>query len=193
MSVIYGECDHIQRRDLWTTLCLLSEVDNEVPWCVLGDFNVVLDASEIRGRIADTTNAMNEFKECITEAALVNLPFTGCFFSWHNSSMGSRSLWKRLDRVLVNEAWLVKWPLTKYLCALPSTSDHSPLILSGYDRNYEKGMFRFDNFLANQPGFINTVWSTWKHTIYGTRMYGVITKMKALKPVFRAQRKRKGT
>ncbi|KAL0291780.1 UNVERIFIED_CONTAM: hypothetical protein Sradi_7013600 [Sesamum radiatum] len=52
MSVIYGECDHIQRRDLWTTLCLLSEVDNEVPWCVLGDFNVVLDASEIRGRIA---------------------------------------------------------------------------------------------------------------------------------------------
>ncbi|KAL0295347.1 UNVERIFIED_CONTAM: hypothetical protein Sradi_6840000 [Sesamum radiatum] len=134
---------------------------------------------------------MNEFKECITAAALVNLPFTGCFFSWHNSSMGSRSLWKRLDRVLVNEAWLVKWPLTKVLVCTAEHIRPLTLILSGYDRNYEQGMFRFDNFLAKQPGFINTVWSTWKHSIYGTRMYGVITKMKALKP-FRAQRKKKG-
>ncbi|KAK4411703.1 putative ribonuclease H protein [Sesamum angolense] len=40
-----------------------------------------------------------------------------------------RSLWKRLDRMLVNEAWLDKWPNASYISALPSTSDHSPLII----------------------------------------------------------------
>ncbi|KAL0293427.1 UNVERIFIED_CONTAM: hypothetical protein Sradi_6937300, partial [Sesamum radiatum] len=135
---------------------------------------------------------MSEFRECISAAALVHLPFTGCYFSWHNCSDGSRSLWKRLDRVLVNEVWLTQWPLSKYFCALPITSDHSPLILAGYTHNQIKGMFRFDNFLANQPGFHNAVWSIWRHNIHGTQMYAVVKKLKALKPIFRMQRKDMG-
>ncbi|KAL0282167.1 UNVERIFIED_CONTAM: hypothetical protein Sradi_7269900 [Sesamum radiatum] len=83
-------------------------------------------------------------------------------------------------------------PQSKYICALPSTSDHSPLILAGYDANGITGSFRFDNFLAKQSGFLNSVWSIWRHPIHGTRMYAVVTKLKALKPVFRRQRKQKG-
>ncbi|KAL0292368.1 UNVERIFIED_CONTAM: hypothetical protein Scaly_2594100 [Sesamum calycinum] len=43
-----------------------------------------------------------------------------------NICTGSRSLCKRLDRMLVNKAWLDKWPNASYISALPSTSDHSP-------------------------------------------------------------------
>ncbi|KAL0292777.1 UNVERIFIED_CONTAM: hypothetical protein Sradi_6973500 [Sesamum radiatum] len=75
-----------------------------------------------------------------------------------------------------------------YLC-FTQHLDHSPLILSGYDRVREQGIFRFDNFLAKLPGFLVAVSNIWNHRIYGTPMYGVVTKLKALKQTFRAQRK----
>ncbi|KAL0293974.1 UNVERIFIED_CONTAM: LINE-1 reverse transcriptase, partial [Sesamum calycinum] len=111
--------------------------------------------------------------------ALYILPFTGCHYTWHNCSEGSRSLWKRLDRMLVNEAWLDKWPNSAYTAALPSTSDHSPLILQGENRVTDHGFFRFDNYLAKQSGFIDSVHRIWRHKIHGTAMmvYSVAVKM----------------
>ncbi|KAL0355542.1 UNVERIFIED_CONTAM: hypothetical protein Sradi_4001100 [Sesamum radiatum] len=155
MTVVYGECDLGRRRGLWSGLCELAEANSEVPWCVLGDFNAIVDTSEACGRAVDVGPSMTDFRDCIRIAALVYLPFTGCPFTWHNCSEGSRSLWKRLDRVLVNDAWLVKWPQASYVCALP-------------------------------------VHNVWRHSIYGTKMFGVVTKLKALKSTFRAQRKAKG-
>ncbi|KAL0290467.1 UNVERIFIED_CONTAM: hypothetical protein Sradi_7049900 [Sesamum radiatum] len=164
----------------------------EAPWSVLGDFNAVLDVSESCGRSAENTSAMAEFRDVITEVGLIHIPFTGCPFTWHNCSEGSRSLWRRLDRVLVNEIWLAHWPHASYLSALPGTSDHSPLVLRGAVQRSSGGIFRFDNFLTDLPGFIDAVRGVWRHQIYGTCMYGVVCKLKSLKTVFRAQRKTKG-
>ncbi|KAL0285068.1 UNVERIFIED_CONTAM: hypothetical protein Sradi_7183200 [Sesamum radiatum] len=182
----------IRRRDLWSGLCVLADDCADDPWCVLGDFNAIVDSSEACGRAVEFGASMAEFRDCISSTALLHLPFTGCPFTWHNCSEGSRSLWKRLDRVLVNETWVVLWPQASYVCALPGTSDHSPIILSGSDGRLEKGCFRFDNFLARQPGFLNSVSSIWRHSIFGTQMFSVVKKLKALKPIFRAQRKAKG-
>ncbi|KAL0294970.1 UNVERIFIED_CONTAM: hypothetical protein Sradi_6858100 [Sesamum radiatum] len=189
-TVVYGECDLVRRRLLWEELRNISAATADVPWCVLGDFNIVVDASESCGRTAESTPAMAEFREFIGDAALVHLPFTGCPFTWHNCSEGNRSLWRRLDRILVNDAWVEVWPLSSYLSALPQTSDHSPLVLMGAPRP-QGGIFRFDNFLSSQPGFINSVRQVWSHSIYGTHMYAITRKLKALKPIFRAQRKLK--
>ncbi|KAL0293632.1 UNVERIFIED_CONTAM: hypothetical protein Scaly_3138000 [Sesamum calycinum] len=104
---------------------------------------------------------MAEFRSCIFDTGLVQLPSTGCPFTWHNCSEGTRSLWKRLDRMLVNEAWLEAWPDSSYICALPSTSDHSPLVLTGTHRDAEHAIFRFDNYLARQPGFLELVTNIW--------------------------------
>ncbi|KAL0420875.1 UNVERIFIED_CONTAM: hypothetical protein Slati_3110400 [Sesamum latifolium] len=192
ISIVYGDCDSIRRRRLWEGLQNLAEAITEDPWCVLGDFNAVIDVSESCGRSSETTIAMAEFREFITEAGLVHLPFMGCPYTWHNCSEGSRGLWVCLDKVLVNEIWLVHWPHSSYLCDLPCTSDHSPLILRGSVQRPTGGMFRFDNFLAEQPGFIDSVRGVWSHHIYGNQMYGVVCKLKALKLLFRAQRKVKG-
>ncbi|KAL0290461.1 UNVERIFIED_CONTAM: hypothetical protein Sradi_7049300 [Sesamum radiatum] len=112
---------------------------------------------------------MAEFRDVITEVGLIHIPFTGCPFTWHNCSEGSRSLWRRLDRVLVNEIWLAHWPHASYLSALPGTSDHSPLVLGGGSKVFG-GIFRFDNFLTDLPGFIDAVRGVWRHQIYGTCM-----------------------
>ncbi|KAL0302332.1 UNVERIFIED_CONTAM: hypothetical protein Scaly_3035200 [Sesamum calycinum] len=145
---------------------------------VLGDFNAVIDDSEVCGRAADTSASMTEFRNCIRDTELVQLPFTGCPYTWHNCSDGTRSLWKRLDRMLANLALLEVWPSSAYISALPSTSDHSPLILTGMDRITERAIFRFDNYLVQLPGFLESVESIWKHRFIGTAMYDVVCKLK---------------
>ncbi|KAL0313681.1 UNVERIFIED_CONTAM: hypothetical protein Scaly_2910900 [Sesamum calycinum] len=99
---------------------------------------------------------------------------------------------EELDRMLVNLAWLDVWPSSSYISALPSTSDHSPLILTGMDRMAERAIFRFDNYLVQLPGFLESVESIWKHRIIGTAMYDVVCKLKNLKAVFRRQKKQTG-
>ncbi|KAL0294292.1 UNVERIFIED_CONTAM: hypothetical protein Sradi_6894300 [Sesamum radiatum] len=192
ISVVYGDCDPIRRRLLWGELLTLSSAIVDSPWCALGDFNIVIDESESRGGSAEVSYAMAEFREFILDAGLIHLPYTGCPFTWHNCSTGSRSLWRRLDRALVNDIWLDRWPQSSYLSALPQTSDHSPLLLLGAERRPIGGVFRFENFLISQPGFLNSVKHVWRHHIHGNGLYGVTRKLKALKPVFRAQRKAKG-
>ncbi|KAL0284425.1 UNVERIFIED_CONTAM: hypothetical protein Sradi_7198200 [Sesamum radiatum] len=114
-------------------------------------------------------------------------------FTWHNCSRDARSLWKRLDRLLVNDRWLENWPDTTYVSLGARTSDHSPLVLRGDTSNRVAGMFRFDNYLARSTEFIPAVRRVWRHHIVGSAMYAVTRKLKALKPIFRAQRQRKGT
>ncbi|KAL2240836.1 UNVERIFIED_CONTAM: hypothetical protein Sindi_0724800 [Sesamum indicum] len=53
-------------------------------------------------------------------------------------------------------------------------------------------MLRFDNYLAHSPEFIHNVQNIWHHEIVGIPMYAVTRKLKALKPVFRLQRRNKG-
>ncbi|KAL0292615.1 UNVERIFIED_CONTAM: Transposon TX1 uncharacterized protein [Sesamum calycinum] len=99
---------------------------------------------------------------------LLPLPMQGERFTWHNCSLDGRSLWKRLDRLLVNDIWMERWPNLYYTCLTPRTSDHSPLVLKGDCRNMQVSLFRFDNYLALSPGFLASVHSIWRHPIVGT-------------------------
>ncbi|KAL0455350.1 UNVERIFIED_CONTAM: LINE-1 reverse transcriptase [Sesamum latifolium] len=96
----------------------------------------------------------------------------GELFTWHNCSY--------------------EWPDSVYRSLAPRTSDHSPLLLTGYSSLPRASMFHFDNYLAQSPGFIQTVQDVWRHNIVGTGMYAVTRKLKALKPVFMRQRRNKG-
>ncbi|KAK4384548.1 hypothetical protein Sango_3049100 [Sesamum angolense] len=182
ITVIYGEYDLIPRRSLWRCIEQLASDICDDPWLITGDFNAVIDDSEVSGNAADTSQSMTEFRECVTKSELLHLPFTGAPFTWHNSSEGGRSLWKRLDRMLVNETWLAVWPLSKYLCSTLRTSDHAPLIIQGEQGHMATSMFRFENIILIS-GFLNSVQDTWKHHIVGTAMYTLTRKLKALKPV----------
>ncbi|KAL0293492.1 UNVERIFIED_CONTAM: hypothetical protein Sradi_6934200 [Sesamum radiatum] len=192
ITVVYGVNDVIGRRVLWADLVRLSTITANEPWLVGGDFNTVLDASEVCGQSGDIRGAAEEFQGCLQDTGLIALPVQGERFTWHNCSRDSRSLWKRLDRLLVNDRWLMNWPSTTYVSLTARTSDHSPLILRGDTTARTVGMFRFDNYLARSTEFTPSVHRIWQHRIVGTAMYAVTRKLKALKPIFRAQRRKKG-
>ncbi|KAL0455531.1 UNVERIFIED_CONTAM: hypothetical protein Slati_0892300 [Sesamum latifolium] len=84
------------------------------------------------------------------------------------------------------------WSDSVYRSVAPRTSDHSPLVLTGNSSLPRASMFRFDNYLALSPGFTQTVQDVWRHNIVGIRMFAMTRKLKALKPVFRRQRRDKG-
>ncbi|KAL2224771.1 UNVERIFIED_CONTAM: hypothetical protein Sindi_3055400 [Sesamum indicum] len=54
--------------------------------------------------------AMEEFNAGIQEAGLIPMPMQGEWYTWHNCSTNSRSLWKKLDRFLINDRWLARFP-----------------------------------------------------------------------------------
>ncbi|KAL0302257.1 UNVERIFIED_CONTAM: hypothetical protein Scaly_3037800, partial [Sesamum calycinum] len=192
ITVVYGANEVSARRELWQGLIELAVTVGNVPWLVGGDFNAVLDMSEVSGASGDIRVTVNEFNDCILQTGLLSLPMQGERFAWHNCSLDGRSLWKRLDRLLVNDVWMDRWPNLFYTCLTPRTSDHSPLVLKGDCRNIQVSLFRFDNYLALSPGFLASVHSIWRHPVIGTLMYYVTQKLKALKSVFRQQRRSKG-
>ncbi|KAL0294929.1 UNVERIFIED_CONTAM: hypothetical protein Sangu_3208300 [Sesamum angustifolium] len=68
----------------------------------------------------------------------------------------------------------------------------TPLLFTGTNRVAENVVFRFDNYLAQLPGFLGLVENIWKHHIPGTAMYEIVCKLKLLKAEFRRQKKRTG-
>ncbi|KAL0281941.1 UNVERIFIED_CONTAM: hypothetical protein Sangu_2980800 [Sesamum angustifolium] len=148
--------------------------------------------SEVCGASGDISASMDEFNGCLTETGLITLPMQGNTFTWHNCSTDSRSLWRRLDRMLGNDRWLELCPGTHYVSLNPRTSDHSPLVLKGELQNPSVMLFWFDNYLASSPNFIPVVHSIWRNQVVGTSMNSVMRKLKSLKPLFRQQLKKKG-
>ncbi|KAL2237302.1 UNVERIFIED_CONTAM: hypothetical protein Sindi_0921900 [Sesamum indicum] len=192
ITVIYGANEVVERRELWGSLETIAMQCIDIPWLVGGDFNAVRDLSEICGASRDIRKAMEEFNICIKNAGLLPLPMQGEWYTWHNCSANPRNLWKRLDRMLINDTWMDRFSTSFYTSLTPRTSDHSPLVLYGDSRQHYGGMFRFDNYLALSPEFIPSVQQVWQHNIIGVPMYAVTRKLKALKPVFREQWRKKG-
>ncbi|KAL2251385.1 UNVERIFIED_CONTAM: hypothetical protein Sindi_2260800, partial [Sesamum indicum] len=164
ITIIYSANEVAARRDLCGTLeaLALNYVDSQ--WMVGGDFNAVRDLSEVCGTSDNIRMAMEEFNSCIQNSGLLPLPMQGEWFTWHNYSASPRNLWKRLDRILTNDIWMLRYPTLSYTCLTPHTCDHSPLF---------GDMFRFDNYLTLSPSFISRVKQIWQHEIVGIPMYAL--------------------
>ncbi|KAL0435130.1 UNVERIFIED_CONTAM: hypothetical protein Sradi_0220900 [Sesamum radiatum] len=192
MTFVYGVNDVGGRRILWHNLSRISLTVGETPWLVGGDFNTVIDASEICGQSGDFRGAAEDSQACLYDTGLITLPMQGEWFTWHNCSRDARSLWERLDRILVNDNWLGAWPDSFYSSLTARTSDHSPLVLRGHAPPRAVSMFRFDNYITLSSDFTPSVQGVWRNRIVGTAMFSVTRKLKTLKPIFRAQRQCKG-
>ena len=69
------------------------------PWCVGGDFNIILSQGE-RSRQGRITSAMKRFAQIIDYLELVDLPLQGGSFTWSGGLYNQ--VWATLDRFLVS-------------------------------------------------------------------------------------------
>ncbi|KAK2655179.1 hypothetical protein Ddye_008231 [Dipteronia dyeriana] len=77
------------------------------PWIVLGDFNVARAVHDIIVGSSRRSGTIDEFEDCLQTAELEDLLFSGFFHTWCNNISNDNCISKKLDKVLVSDAWLV--------------------------------------------------------------------------------------
>ncbi|KAK1347352.1 hypothetical protein POM88_055042 [Heracleum sosnowskyi] len=189
-SFIYAANDHVPRRDLWHSLEVFKNLVGDFPWVLLGDFNAMLKEEESAGGIIGHSPAISEFCGCISKIEVVDLHSTGMRFTWAGSPQGVGVV-RKLDRVLINGAFLQKFRYSKARFLAPKSSDHSPAILEFGNQVgcHRRSSFKFQNFLAYRKKFLDLVRSGWNYTSGRFLMYRVVQKLKRLKPIFRSEAK----
>jgi hypothetical protein len=105
----YGALETHKRHDTWTLLNRLSHFQN-VPWCVLGDFNEIVRLEEMKGRKPRLERQMNAFRETLDYCGLVDLRYSGSHFTWCNNRDPPNTTWVHLDRAVATTDWLNQYP-----------------------------------------------------------------------------------
>ncbi|XP_015068710.1 uncharacterized protein LOC107013272 [Solanum pennellii] len=179
MSCIYAECKEHLRRPLWDRLMYFSNLD--MPWCTIGDFNVITSIEEKIGGIPYNINKSFAFISVIEACGLTDLGYNGIPFTWCNQKDANARVWKRLDRAIVNDKWLENMPQTTIEHLSAVGSDHSPLlmeIVKKEDKHIK--YFNFLNCWVDNPCFMDTVQKCWELKVNGNPFWQLHQKLKRL-------------
>lgn len=100
-TFVYGLHNRSDRKPLWDSLIRFG-ANLLDPWIVMGDFNAYLSSEDKMGCNPVRNHETTDFCECVYQLELVDLQSVGCYFTWLKGEVRSK-----LDRVLVNNAWLL--------------------------------------------------------------------------------------
>ena len=167
-SAVYAYNTAVDRIRLWEELRGAKAAYDHLnlPWILIGDFNETLASSE-HSRALDyrrDMSGMRHFQEAMTDCSVMDLPFTGALFTWWNNRVAD-PIGKKLDRALVNQNWLSRYPLSSAQFDAGGISDHARcLVRTAGVTNDARKPFRFFNFLAEHKDFLPTVQRVWDST-----------------------------
>ncbi|XP_020254145.1 uncharacterized protein LOC109831220 [Asparagus officinalis] len=182
VSTVYGFNRQEARKELWEDLKQISQNIRNVPWRICGDYNCLLSNEEKLGGINLTEADTKDFKKFIEDCNLRHLKTQGCFYTWNNKQDANSRIWCRLDRALINDAWIDEYISSHVEFMLPNLSDHSPAIVSVYDDLKQgKKPFKFFKMWTKHENYIPTVSKIWHTHVQGYTMYSVYAKLKMLK------------
>lgn len=112
-------CPHPSGRLIvWEELKEFSTSHPE-PWCLAGDFNIVLFDNEKVGGAPANQASCETFSDCINACQLLDIGFEGPMFTWKHGQ-----LLERLGRVLCNAAWQSLFPNVPNIHLSIQSSDH---------------------------------------------------------------------
>ncbi|GKE03986.1 RNA-directed DNA polymerase, eukaryota, reverse transcriptase zinc-binding domain protein, partial [Tanacetum coccineum] len=157
-TMIYASNSGMERRKLWKDLEIQKVITNGIPWVILGDFNVTLKVSEHTNGSANPSSEMSEFQDCVNHIEVDDLHSEGFYYTWTKSLRNPkcRTL-KKLDRIMVNEAFIDKFQQAHGVFLPYMISNHSPIIVripNGVQKR--KGSFKFSNFITDKEEFLPT-------------------------------------
>ena len=183
LSAVYGLNEGGARRRLWENLRNMHVSLAQKPWILAGDFNVVANPSESSNHNSFQVNSsdIKEFTECLLNLSLQDHAFTGPLFTSTNRQ-GEGFLAKKLDRVLINDHWLLAYTQSTVEFLFPGESDHCPAYIKISQDFYSPlKPFKFFNFWTKHPDFLRVVESSWNESAIGSSMKVLHMKLKRLK------------
>jgi len=178
---VYAACNMGEEESLWEGLTTLMSTNLNWAWCLCGDFNAVRCESERKG-VSERGSQKKEiigFNNFIESNFLVELPLVGKKYTWYRANGTTKS---RLDRVLVSEEWLRKWPMAKQYILPREVSDHCTIVVKCRSRDWEPKPFRTIDAWQMEPGFKEMVTAKWSaYAIQGDNIIKIKDKLKCLK------------
>lgn len=146
-------------------------------WCVLGDFNVVTQASDKIGGRPIASSSKNGLLEVIDQCGLIDLGFSGHQFTWNNHGGGGHdNIQQRLDKGYANDLWRLQFPHAKVEHLVALKSDHNPLLLHTNPKSgYLARPFRFESMWTLDPKAGLIIQDAW------AKESSVVTKLKNTK------------
>ncbi|KAK8658191.1 hypothetical protein V6N13_036403 [Hibiscus sabdariffa] len=113
-----------------------------------GDFNIVRNSEEKSG-LHIQRGAMFAFFDFINDLSLIDLPLFGGKFTWSNLHESPSS--SRIDRFLLSQELVIRWPSLIQQVLPRGISDHNPITLSISSTNWGPKPFKwFDHWAENK-------------------------------------------
>lgn len=186
VAFIYGRNTELERRSLWEDLSTMNSTSplRTTPWLLVGDLNQIASASEHYSIIPSSLplRGMEDLQNCMSMNELVDLPSRGVFFTWSNHRPENPII-RKLDRAMVNDCWLEKFPDSYVFFDSPGDSDHAPALIH-LDSSVHRGKksFKYYSFLSSHPKFISLLREAWQEEIcVGSAMFTLGERLKAAK------------
>ncbi|KAJ4850290.1 hypothetical protein Tsubulata_019918 [Turnera subulata] len=146
VTAVYGSPSDGLRAQLWQNLLRLCSSIVE-PWVVLGDFNVLAFSHEKRRGGQPLASKCAHFRDWMGNCGLLDLGYKGPDYTWFRGDVA-----ERLDRVLCNDAWRMRFPEGAVFHLPRRKSDHRLLLLQ------ESSLLAPPN--ANWPFRFQAAWMT---------------------------------
>lgn len=189
ISFVYAANEDSARRDLWLEIVNMAanhRISGKA-WSVIGDFNQVLYPIDHYVSLNPNIDLPTRlFRDCLVDADISDLTYRGCTYTWWNKS-DSNPVAKKIDRILVNDKWLLIFPRSFGYFGAPDFSDHASFCITlNHDVQRQRKAFRFQNFLLLNPNFVPLVANHWfSFNFVGSAMFRLSKKLKALKNYIR--------
>uniref|UniRef100_A0A803PDG0 Reverse transcriptase domain-containing protein n=1 Tax=Cannabis sativa TaxID=3483 RepID=A0A803PDG0_CANSA len=181
VSFVYGYNNVDGRNLLWKEMTTIKVKES---WLVLGDFNDILEKGERIGKKESYSHS--KFKECVIECQLEDVKQSGSFFTWKNKQKGEDRVYSKIDRIMANQRWLATFLNAEAMFLNEGLFDHTPALLTVYPTtSSSRKPFKYFRMWSSYPSFKQSVEDVWKVNVPGTNMFQVVTKLKALKKVFK--------
>ncbi|XP_074283121.1 uncharacterized protein LOC141607666 [Silene latifolia] len=168
-----------ERLSLWENLRKFATPST--PWAIAGDFNTVISPDERLGA-ATKQEDMETFVDCISDCGMTDIHATGAYFTWNNKQDHNHRKYSKIDRFLINNEWLDAFPDMNAHFHPEGIMDHTPCVIRNTKLDgRRKSSFKYLNMWSTAPDFLKTVKHIWSLQIHGSKMFGLVKKLKALK------------
>jgi len=127
----------------------------------------------------DHSSEIVGFNSFIDANLLLDLPIVGKNYTWFKSNGSAKS---RIDRVLVSEEWLVRWPMSKQYVKQREVSDHCAIVVKSVEKDWGPKPFRSIDAWFLERGFREMVKEKWlSYPVKGNAFVTFKEKLKRLK------------
>lgn len=94
ITIVFAKCKDNLRRPLWDRL--LCQANADLPWCTVGDFNVISNIEEKLGGVPYNMQKSFEFSSVAYACGLIDQGNNGHSFTWSNLRGINSRVWKKI-------------------------------------------------------------------------------------------------